>query len=1006
MFISKPYSFLFLFILLYLNPAAGQPLKRLSSTSYNINEGLLHSRVVDFAEDGNGFIWISTGSAVQRFDGSVFYGISAGNDNKCIPDDKYVTFFRLRNGNIWLIHAKGISEYNINTNRFRNIYLSANSVKNITPVIEAGDKIWCRDNNKKYLLFDKKTLRFTDSIYFPLKQTFQNIAFFNAQSNARYFIGLGEKELFILNESTKKYRLLTASSLQQQFKAVTYYKGDTILVATKRGIEKMNIHSGKFLFISAYKTKMAAEVANLYIKLQIHPKGYCLVSEGQEIYELDIGNGKYISKLVNLQNRNFFNAGFITNLFTDSYANVWIISENDGICKINYSFTGFKYYGTADKRKNFIKTVYVDKTENLVICGTAENGLLIFDSLEQIKKVIDHFPGAKAPYTIGAIFKRSAYNYLVFLAGGWKAYNLDTRDFTLHRVKLDSSKIRFNAVFDYHMSVFKVSDTESIMQNSFSVYKLKWLPGSAVSFEELADLPEASTGSYTDRHQQLWIGSKGKYYLFQHGSSSYKTFELPEKILVRSFYNDKAGYIWMGTEKGLFKLNAEGDIIKIFYKADGLSDENIYAICEDKKGNLWFSHNKGISCKNGSGAFFHYNKSDGLQENEFNGNSLFAAADGELFFGGVNGVSSFYPDNILRFEEQPKLFVTSVKVKGAAWETDTASWHIKEISLPWHNNSLGFEFTAMGPRKPDQYIYQYRMKGIEGGWINGNNLGYARYTLAPGKYIFEMYAGNSYEKEAAPLKKISITVHSPFWKTPVFIFSAVLLLALITILLTRYFTRLKLKRRIAELESKRALDEERLRISREMHDDIGAGLTQITMMSEAAKTNLLKTEGQQPNVKAMDKIAITSRKLVNDMSEIIWSMNPEQSSLDQFFAYLREQLRNLLEYSGLEYKIDFPENGSQVLLSNVQKRNLVLVTKETVHNAIKHSKAAHISINAEQKKSLLQFIIRDDGCGFDTKVLTHGNGLKNIRKRIAELGGRLNIESSSAGSVFIFEIPL
>jgi signal transduction histidine kinase len=172
------------------------------------------------------------------------------------------------------------------------------------------------------------------------------------------------------------------------------------------------------------------------------------------------------------------------------------------------------------------------------------------------------------------------------------------------------------------------------------------------------------------------------------------------------------------------------------------------------------------------------------------------------------------------------------------------------------------------------------------------------------------------------------------------------------------------------------------------------------MLSETAKAN-------EQNKEQLDKIINTSRRLVNDMSEIIWSMNPGQNTLDQMLAYLREQLRQLLEYSGIAYKIEFPENGAGILLSNAQKRNLLLAAKEIVHNAVKHSKATNLSVAAQQTKSLLRFVISDDGCGFDTNKPSPGNGLKNIRRRIEELGGSLQIESAPGkGSRFMYEIPL
>lgn len=1002
MAICRLYSFLFATSLLCYIPVTSQTLKRLNHTSYNVNEGLLHSQVIDLAEDGNGFIWISTGSGVQRFDGKSFLQVSVTNDSRGIPDDKYVDFFRLQTGNVWFRHSKGISEYDIHTDRFRDIIRSdkTNADSIPFPVLEQNDGIWCRLFSGGLYLLDKKKLHFTDSISFPANRVYQDIITVNSQKDDVLFSGFSETAIYITGKKPATYSSFHPGKMQGKFIGLADYKPDTLLVATQRGIEKMDIRSGKFVFVCPYKTTSPALATAIYIKLYPLKNSNYLVSEGREIYELNVQRAEYISRLVSLQNQNFLNVGLIGHFFSDSHNNCWILSENDGICKVDYRFSGFRYYGTDDKRKNFIKTIYADKNDNRVLCGTAGNGLLVFDTLQQLIKTIDQFPGAIAPHTIGAIQKTAPQRYLLFLTGGWKVYLLNTQTFSLLPVRVDTGHIRLGNVFDYHINIFRISDTESIMQNSYQICKLKWQLPASVLFTTSTDISTASISSYIDPQHRLWAGGRWKYFLFTNGIESYKSFDLPEKIIVRCFYTDAAGRIWMGTEKGLFQLDKEGKVIKKLYRPDGLADENIYSLRGDKTGNLWISHNKGISCMTTTGNFFHYNKYDGLQENEFNTNSFFETADGELFFGGVNGVSSFYPEAILQYAEQPKLFITSIKIKDTEWQTDTAVWNVGHIDLPYFKNNLAFEFTALGVRQPDQYNYQFRMQGADESWVNSVNRGTARYVLPPGKYVFELYAGNSFSKDATPLKRIFITIRPPFWKTNLFIVLAIAFLAVIIIMITRWLTRMKLKRLIEELERKRALDEERLRISREMHDDIGAGLTQITMMSEAAKS-------KPQNEQQLDKIANTSRKLVSDMSEIIWSMSPEQNTLDQLLAYLREQLRQLLEYSGIEYKIDFPENGSNVLLNNAQKRNLLLVAKEIVHNAVKHSKAKHLFIVGEQKKSLLQFTITDDGCGFEINKPSHGNGLRNIKRRIEELGGALKVESvPEKGSRFSYQIPL
>jgi len=234
------------------------------------------------------------------------------------------------------------------------------------------------------------------------------------------------------------------------------------------------------------------------------------------------------------------------------------------------------------------------------------------------------------------------------------------------------------------------------------------------------------------------------------------------------------------------------------------------------------------------------------------------------------------------------------------------------------------------------------------------------------------------------------------WWLYILLLVAIIYLA---VLITKYYSQKKLKRELAIQEE---MNKERQRISREMHDDIGAGLTQITMMSEWAKNKL-----NTGNTKELDEIAETSRRLVSSMSEIVWSLNTNNKSLNQLTAYLRELLYQQLEYSEKTFTIQMPENGKDIILSNEQRRNILLVTKEIVNNAIKHSGATNISVLMEIQHGLLSCEITDDGIGFDSEKKVAGNGLKNIQHRINVIGGKLQVTSvQQKGSRFYYSVQL
>jgi len=989
---------------------SAQSLKRLNYISYNVNEGLLQSQAYDLVQDGNGFVWISYSNGVQRFDGRAFSSPSDTEIDQSSSHDKNVKFLRLQNGNLWLIHEQGFVEYNRHTHHFTDLFASNNQPAHFVPLpgTEKNDSIWCWTKEKGFYLFNKNARRVTDSIILKGLNQEQLVAFSSTDailSSNNFFLLQLPTQLLVVNRSSRHIAMYKPSPLQKRFFAIETFHNDSILIATERGIEKMDCYSGRSQLLCLYATKPLALNPMHPVQIKMISKKYCVVSEGNRLFELDIDQGKYSAELVNLQNKPFVEVGYITGLKTDDHENLWVITENDGIRKINYRYAGFRYFGTAEKQSNFIKSIYADKTDNRVLCGSFGSGLTIYDTTGHILRSINQFPGTQQPYTVCAFRKIAPHRYLVLLMGSWNTYLLNTQNYSVRKLPVNIDFIKNEELNhrkpDYHLGLHAVNDSLNIVQSSYFVYQLNLESSFRIRYSELDSLMGPSVSSYMDKQQRLWIGSYGKYFLSENKSySSFHVFELSANNRVRCFFDDGKSAIWMGTEKGLYQLTSDGKINKTWNKSDGLVDESIYAIHGDKAGNLWFSHNKGISCRKTDGSFLHFNKNDGLQENEFNTNTSFETADGELFFGGVNGASSFYPGAVTGVNEKPEVLLTSIMIKDQSLQEDSASWSIKELSVPYFNNVISFTLTAIGNRSADQYNYQYQLSEQDRQWINAGNNPQVRYVLQPGTYIFRYYAGNSFEKNPKEIKELYITITPPFWRTTWFRVLAIAAIISLVVILTQRIARRKLKRQIIELQHSKVLNEERLRISREMHDDIGAGLTQITLMSEAAKLH-------QQNIQPLEEIAGTSRKLVGSINEIIWSLNPENQSLGQLLAYLREQLNQLLEYSGINYDINFPENNEAVMLTNAQRRNLLLVTKEIVHNAIKHSKARNIKIRCKKEESSIVFDITDDGIGFNGSGNGSGNGLRNIRRRIEELGGELLIQTNTgSGSQFNYSIPV
>jgi signal transduction histidine kinase len=210
---------------------------------------------------------------------------------------------------------------------------------------------------------------------------------------------------------------------------------------------------------------------------------------------------------------------------------------------------------------------------------------------------------------------------------------------------------------------------------------------------------------------------------------------------------------------------------------------------------------------------------------------------------------------------------------------------------------------------------------------------------------------------------------------------------------------MKLKRK---QEIQAVIDIERTRIGRDLHDEIGGELTRIALLSELIQKKVNNVEDLKEDVHT---IAISARKLVQAMSDIIWSLNPQNETLESLLAYIREQSQQYFEPFNIAFTISFPNEVPLIILTNAERRNLYLVTKELLHNAMQHSKAKKISLSLEISQTELCFSISDNGEGFSKRAIKVGsNGLRILKKRMQDVGGSIEWLTTSQGTLVKYSL--
>jgi signal transduction histidine kinase len=284
------------------------------------------------------------------------------------------------------------------------------------------------------------------------------------------------------------------------------------------------------------------------------------------------------------------------------------------------------------------------------------------------------------------------------------------------------------------------------------------------------------------------------------------------------------------------------------------------------------------------------------------------------------------------------------------------------------------------------------LEGFDHDWVYCGTRRFARYTnLDPGVYTFRVKGTNHDGVWNEKGTSIKITIVPPFWMTWWFRTGTMMLVLAAVAGAAKYMSVRKIKRRVEELERRHALENERKRISKDMHDELGANLTRIAILSEIAKNDMGDSNRLQTH---LEKIAETARATIDSMSEIIWAINPQNNTLDNLSAYLRKCAAAVFEMTPVRCRLNFPETVPDHPISAEFRRHIFMAVKEALHNVVKHAKATEVEIELVSQNHALQIVVKDDGRGFAADARHgHGNGLRNMSKRIEEVGGKLEIQS-------------
>lgn len=1001
--------------------------KAQAQLQFNSIDGLSQNTVYSIMKDKQGFLWIATGNGLNRFDGAEMKiykpSFGAGNGQmrgRIIRSD----LLEDDDEKIWFSTDITLHCFNKKTDKFTAFYLDKH-LKVYTDaskghglfanvLLVKDSLIWLANSSNGLYSINRFTMQVKQ---FPIVHKDEAGNIINIMYNGAYD---GRDKFWFASKKGILSFQISSGTWYQHLKEYPFYSialnKDTLYACWEKEIFTINTHS--LALSKSVVQQQQSLLFNAPASLRrMYKDGFGQIWAGDEKGNVFLKKPKsgFFEWAGNINGSAKPETSFpVYCIFNFDNQQLWVGADALGLQKAEIRNPPFytcpsSTNSTASNKRFFVHSIFEDEAGQVWL-GSFQRGIFLLDKKNNSVKEV------KLPYKESVGY----YNNSVPLIKSDSKGNLWTST---------SGYLFIRQVGQKNFMPLKLPVPSNSLQEpqmwSMTEYNNGWLIGTNIGFYYISENEKKYTishlthlgmqrmaGAWVHPDKTLWLAPQtGGIWIIKNLESNEKPKKIFEETNIKSFYYDaKHRLLWIGSASGLIAYYLPNNQYKIYSEEDGLLNSFIYGILPDEN-NLWVSTNKCLSKAETvfkSGKIFpdirvtNFTTNDGLPANEFNTGAFYKGSSGYMYFGSVNGVTWFRPSNVKFIQDTPVVRIVQALVNDEKADTALAPEYIRQIVLPWHKNTLHLRFRGIDYNAPSAVKYMYKLEGWDKDWVHSNMNEVHYNKLPPDKYKFLVKAANQSGIWTETPYEITVIIHPPFWKTWWF-YSLALISCIATIIVTtRRLVQRKLKLKIAQLERQRAVDKERQRISREMHDDIGAGLTQIVLMSESAR---IKSKSE--NSKELTDIAHTSRMLVSSMSEIIWSLNSENKTLDQLLSYLREYVNKQLEYSGINYTVAIAEIDKSIVVSNEQMRNILLIAKETVNNAIKHSRAKNIIVKSAYQSGNLQIEIKDDGVGFSMQEKYPGNGLRNIRQRVAEIKGELKIETvAGKSSRFMYAFPL
>jgi signal transduction histidine kinase/streptogramin lyase len=694
-------------------------------------------------------------------------------------------------------------------------------------------------------------------------------------------------------------------------------------------------------------------------------------------------------------------ANRISSVLVDREGNLWVGTDGGGLNRVVLKRQGFQ---TLEGSGNLVvQSVAEDAAGKVWIGGSHGFGLAVWDGTN----VFRYEPGLR-PEPIQCVFVDREQRVWVSSASRPALYQFQKGQ---SRGVNDGGLIQqtVQAIHQDHAGQMWFGTAGGLVRLKGGEWKL-FTASDGLSSTNITAIADSAGGD-------IWVGtSRGGINRLQNGRFTVmREADGAPSDQISGLWVDEEDVLWVTTPAGLGRWH-HGKWTR-YTTRDGLVSDALGYLLDDGKGNLWIASRAGLfhvskkalnEVANGAARSIPcrtFDKADGLPTRQLTFGSQPGAWRGRsniLWFATSKGVVSL---NVARFRPNtnpPPVTIETVLVDDVSRSLSAGS---TDLALRPADERLEIQYASLNLGAPERARFRYRLEGFENDWIEAGNTRIVRYTKLPaGQYTFQVKASNEdgvWNETGASLGIAVLPPPPPFWRTWWFLTFTPLALIAAIVGIVHYLSTQKLQRQLAVMRQQEALEKERARIARDIHDQVGASLTQLALLGELVETDKDSPQDVQSHAQ---QISQGARETTRALDEIVWTVNPQNDTLEGLVNYICKNAQDYLAVAGVRYRFDLPPQLPAFPIPPDVRHNVFLASKEAVTNVVRHAKATSAWVRMKLEDSSFTLEIEDNGRGvadLDVNAPRTRQGLKNMRKRMEEVGGSFSITPGSEGGALV-----